>query len=81
MVVDVELVECPDQLFRDLKELSGVSNAGRDALENRVRITLETDGDIRADIAQLIVNSGGRLLSLNKHDDGLESIFLKMVKN
>lgn len=41
--------------------------------------TVESDQDVRAAVAKTIVENGGELLGLRKADEGLESLFVKLV--
>lgn len=44
-------------------------------------VTVECDGDIRAQLARAIVNSGAELLELGRDGDGLETIFMNLVRS
>ena len=44
-------------------------------------VTIECDGDIRSDVARAVVSSGAELLELGRDGDGLESIFMNLVRS
>ncbi len=44
-------------------------------------VTIESDGDIRAEVARVVVSSGAELLELGRDGDGLESIFMNLVRS
>lgn len=46
-----------------------------------VSYLVETDGDLRAEIATRVIASGAALLELSRDGDGLEAVFMKLVKS
>ena len=44
------------------------------------RFVVESDGDVRAEIATKVLGAGGALLELSREGDGLEAVFMKLVK-
>lgn len=46
-----------------------------------IRILFECESDVRAQMATTIVSSGAALLEISREGDGLETVFMKLVKN
>ncbi len=67
-------VENPDHLVSLLKTLPGVVNLRR---ENSRVLQLETKDDLRASVAQAIVENGGKLLSLTAEIPSLDDIYAR----
>lgn len=81
MVLEVDVAGCDDSMVQGLSEISGVVSCKRRDSDGIASLVIETERDLRSDISNFLVNKGCGLLKLQKRDDGLESIFLKMVKN
>lgn len=45
------------------------------------RILFECESDVRAEISAYVVSSGAALLEISREGDGLETVFMKLVKN
>jgi ABC-2 type transport system ATP-binding protein len=43
-------------------------------------VTIECDGDVRAQIAKCIVSSGAELLAMGREGNGLEAVFMNLVQ-
>ena len=71
--INVE-VENPDHLVSLLKTLPGVVNLKR---ENGRIIQLETKDDLRANVAQAVIENGGKLLSLSAEVPSLYDIYAR----
>ena len=71
--INVE-VENPDHLVSLLKTLPGVVNLKR---ENGRVIQLETRDDLRANVAQAVIENGGKLLSLSAEVPSLDDIYAR----
>ncbi len=71
--INVE-VENPDHLVSLLKTLPGVVNLKR---ENGRVIQLETRDDLRTNVAQAVIENGGKLLSLSAEVPSLDDIYAR----
>lgn len=71
--INVE-VENPEHLVSLLQTLPGVVNLKR---ANGRTIQLETKDDLRANVAQAIIENGGKLLSLNAEVPSLDDIYAR----
>ena len=64
-----------------LRAISGVKGVqGSPAQGGIERFVVESDGDVRAEIASRVLGAGGALLELAREGDGLEAVFMKLVK-
>lgn len=63
-------------------KLSGVSAVKSVVTQSgATRYTLSCEDDVRAQIAKKVVTDGGELLELSRDGDGLEAVFMKLVKS
>lgn len=76
--VEVELEAPSDTVRASLNELPFVSNVEADG--SFLKLTLKDQGEHRAEIAQLVMTKGGRLLALYKHRATLEEAFLQALQ-
>ncbi|MEE9586100.1 MAG: ABC transporter ATP-binding protein [Nitrososphaerales archaeon] len=76
--VEVELERMDDGIVEKIKELSYVREARVDA--NRIHVTLKETRDLRADLAEDIIRSGGRLRGLSLHKATLEDAFIETMR-
>jgi len=67
-----------EQLLTSLPGVKSVKITGGSQMTTS--LVVESDGDVRAAIAQKIVESGSSLLELSRDGDGLEAVFMKLVK-
>jgi ABC-2 type transport system ATP-binding protein len=68
------MVEKPDAaLLNALKEVPGVVSV--DAADGQ--LTIETNEDLRAEVARVVVNHGGRLLMMGMQTQSLDAIYTK----
>ena len=67
----------------EFRKISGVQSVGvAQGTQPECKIvTIESDGDIRAEVARVVVSSGAELLELGRDGDGLESIFMNLVRS
>ena len=79
--VKVELLNSSDHLIDKIRSIEGVKTCAVETQQECTSLFIETEKDVRSEIARCIVNNDGQLLSLNKEGDGLESIFLQMVRS
>ncbi len=76
--VEIELEASSGDIQKALSELPFVSNI---TVEGRfLKLTLKDTGEHRAEIAELIMQKGGRLLGLFKHKATLEEAFLQALQ-
>jgi ABC-2 type transport system ATP-binding protein len=71
-----------------LKAIKGVRQVGvaksagtQNNSANISVVTLDCDGDVRAQIAKSIVSSGADLLEMGREGNGLEAVFMNLVKS
>ena len=76
--VEVELEAPSDSVRTSLSELPFVAKIEADG--RFLKLTLKDEGEHRAEIAQLVLSKGGRLLSLSKHKATLEEAFLQTLQ-
>lgn len=65
-----------------LKKITGVKELKTSPGQSgSTRLLLECDGDVRAELSAKVISCGGALLELSREGDGLETVFMKLVKN
>lgn len=64
-----------------IKGIAGVKSVKVSPLQGGFSYVVECDGDVRAEIAAKVVASGASLLELSRDGDGLEAVFMKLVKS
>ncbi|MCX6119208.1 MAG: ABC transporter ATP-binding protein [Proteobacteria bacterium] len=68
-------------LEASLKSLAGVKSTKTHPVQNGMtRIEIECEGDLRSEIASKVIASGASLYELGRDGDGLEAVFMKLVK-
>jgi ABC-2 type transport system ATP-binding protein len=67
----------------EIRKISGVRQVseGQGVEKNSKLLTVECDGDVRSEVARAIISSGAQLLELGRDGDGLESIFMSLVRS
>ena len=68
--------------MQKLKTLSGVASVAEDTGpegESRYIVTAADGGDIRSQVAELVVGSGAGLLEFKRESLSLEEVFLKLT--
>jgi ABC-2 type transport system ATP-binding protein len=67
----------------EIRKISGVRQVieGQGVEKNSKLLTIECDGDVRSEVARAIITSGAQLLELGRDGDGLESIFMSLVRS
>jgi ABC-2 type transport system ATP-binding protein len=78
------LAECKNNVdANSLRNISGVRNADVALAKESglYSIKVDCDGDLRSQVAFLLVSSGAELVSLQRDDKGLESVFMSLVKS
>jgi ABC-2 type transport system ATP-binding protein len=67
----------------EIRKISGVRQVieGQGVEKNSKLLTIECDGDVRSEVARAIISSGAQLLELGRDGDGLESIFMSLVRS
>ncbi len=76
--IHCEVDSANEALVKTIRGVAGVSNV-QQAKSNLIRI--EAKADVRAAVAKAIVESGAGLLSMQRQDAGLESLFMKFVNS
>lgn len=66
-------------LIERLRDIKGVAAVTRVTGQGGERLIIDTDRDVRADVAKVIVEQGAGLLSLNRGEGGLEGLFMKLI--
>lgn len=65
-----------------LQQIAGVKTLKTSPGHNgSTKLLLECDGDVRAELAAKVIQGGGALLEISREGDGLETVFMKLVKN
>jgi ABC-2 type transport system ATP-binding protein len=77
--VRIELESFDDKVREALRALPGVQEI-KESRNNAFYLDILCSSDIRGDIARVVVQAGGRLLSLGKKEAELETLFLKLIK-
>jgi ABC-type multidrug transport system ATPase subunit len=82
MVVRVEAKSVGPDSIKPLSSINGVEKVEESKSENSEfsELTFHCDGDARPAIAKALVGQGIDMLAMSRMDDGLESIFVKMVR-
>jgi ABC-2 type transport system ATP-binding protein len=71
-----------DSVLSKLRAIPGVTSCQhKDSDDETQLIVCEAERDLRGAMAKAVVASGADLVGLVKLDDGLESLFMKLVKN
>ncbi len=76
--VEVEIEAASDAVRKSLASAAFVSKV--EAEGRFLKLTLNDSGEHRAEIAELVMASGGRLLGLSKHKATLEEAFLQTLQ-
>ncbi|MEM2214664.1 MAG: ABC transporter ATP-binding protein [Candidatus Nezhaarchaeales archaeon] len=76
-VLQVELAEPSDAVVEALKRFPFISNVEQE--ENKLTIELKTRDDVRPQISQEIIRSGGVIVSMNLKSRTLEEVFMQLV--
>jgi len=63
-----------------LRGVRGVSSVVVTQANEKFVAKVETEGDVRSELAKALINAGGSLLELSKEGSGLEAVFMKLVK-
>lgn len=58
---------------KELKTSPGASGS--------TKVLFECDNDVRSEMAAKVIGAGAALLEISREDDGLETVFMKLVKN
>lgn len=79
--IAIEVENLSAELENKLKSLSGISHltVKRNGSQS-TRIHLESQGDLRKQISQILVEGQAGLLAMNRLEAGLEGVFLKLIK-
>jgi ABC-2 type transport system ATP-binding protein len=64
-----------------LQEISGVSSIKEEVGDSYTTLKIEALSEIRPLVARTIIENGGELYSINRTSEGLESLFIKIIKN
>jgi ABC-2 type transport system ATP-binding protein len=66
-----------------LKSIKGVKDVvlAKGVEPNSMIATIESDGDVRAELARIMIAAGVELLELGRDGDGLEAIFMNLVRS
>ncbi len=81
-VYSVNVKKKSGELVQKLKTLSGVASVAEDTGpegESRYIVTAADGGDIRSQVAELVVGSGAGLLEFKRESLSLEEVFLKLT--
>lgn len=70
----------PEAQIRAIKGVKHLTVA-RGVEKGSQLLTIDCDGDIRADVARVVISAGAELLELGRDGDGLESIFMNLVRS
>ena len=66
----------------DVARISGLKILKKDTLNDAdiLDLKFECEGDLRGDLASVLVRSGATLLEIKKDSDDLETLFMNLVK-
>ena len=65
-----------------LKQIAGVKELKTSPGHGgSTKLLLECDGDVRAELSAKVLGCGASLLEISREGDGLETVFMKLVKN
>jgi len=79
--IAIEVESFSPELETKLKSLSGISKLQvQKNGSNTIKIHLESNGDLRKQISQTLVEGQAGLLAMNRLEAGLEGVFLKLIK-
>ncbi|MGE0172812.1 MAG: ABC transporter ATP-binding protein [Oligoflexales bacterium] len=80
--VELQVKGSSESIVSKLRAIPGVvACEQKESVEDAMRFVCEAEDDLRGAMAKAVVNSGADLVGLSKLDDGLESLFMKLVKN
>lgn len=81
-VIHCQVHQFSEKLRSDILGVSGVRNLRTEnsAGEGITSITVEAEGDVRAQVAKAIVLGGGDLLGLARQTAGLEKLFVQLIQ-
>ncbi len=77
-LIEVELETIDDGIVEKIKRLGYVKNV--ETATGKLYVTLNEKKDLRADLAEDIINSGGRLQGLSLHKASLEEAFIETLR-
>lgn len=76
--IKVEVSELTEDLMSSLEDIPEVVEVSREGSE--ITILSELKGDIRGEVSDTIVKSGGKILAMNEEKQSLEDMFLKITE-
>lgn len=80
MQLTLDLENPAGELVGKLRTLTGVVTVETaTAPFGGYRLVLDTDRDVRSAVARTVIQDGNGLLSLNRSQEGLEGVFMKMI--
>jgi len=77
VILQIEVTKLTKTLVENLKKLPFVTEVKTE--DNKLNITLETQGDVRPQVSETITNSGGTIVSMNLVKQSLEDVFVQLV--
>ena len=77
----IKLKNLPPEMWTLLTVAVGGYITSRGVEKGSQLLTIDCDGDIRADVARVVISAGAELLELGRDGDGLESIFMSLVRS
>ncbi len=65
----------------DLRQIGGITSATVQEANDVTELMVEADRDVRAELTAWLVQRGGRVLEVGRFEDGLENIFMKLIRS
>ena len=78
--IEMEVGGCNDKDVGKITSMPGLTSHSVEVAGGIAHFSIQAERDIRAEIAKVVVENGFDLLSLNRNEFGLESLFMKLVK-
>jgi len=82
-ILDFSLTNCSERLISQLKEINGISRIEYKYEDpSFIKLTLNVDkkGELLYEIIDLILKTGGKILSINKRGVTLDDVFIELSK-
>jgi len=80
MKINLE-VSHPKSLIAKIEQLPEVISVVESKFEDTAGLVIDTNADIRAQLAKLVVGEGLDLLGMQRTFEGLEGVFMKVIQN
>jgi ABC-2 type transport system ATP-binding protein len=76
-MLQIEVIDLSDKIFKALKEFSFVSSMTQSG--DKLTIELKTNEDVRVQVSKAITRLGGTIVAMSQKSSNLEDVFIQLV--